>query len=581
MRMASFPAWTTGWSPRLSFIGSRTLLRTIIVLAVLWVAASLVVLVAIHRAVTRQLNMASANVAVIVAQDLERGIASIDASLRRVADGLQAPGQQSLSPAQRHEMLFAGASLLPGVAFFDALNEKGVTIDSLQPSELAKNWEATGYFKQHRSNVSSEVLIGQPFGIRQPEFAGFTISRRMSNPDGGFAGVVVCGLRFSYLREIFERLSLGAQGTIALIRSDGVVLARQPVDANTIGRSLDAADPFTKAVQARTGQMAFDDPIDHLRRQFTLRPIGALPLVIAVGLSPDDIWADWWAAASAMLGTGVLLALSAIAAALRSAHELQRRLAMEHQIQDKISRFSTVSHALRDSLHVILGYAEQLQSAPELPGPYAQDLDAIVRSGQQFRDVVAQLLDYWRLEAHGPEVRMRRIDMLELLRYCQAISEPEANRKSLEFCCTPAPDAPRQFVTDGTLLRLILMNLLNNAAKFTRHGKIELRYTGNVNRIRIEVADTGPGVRPDQRHRLFHEFERLGADEMGIAGTGLGLFTADRLTRLLSGKIAYQDNPDGGSIFWVELPAGVAQEPPAPIEEATAPPRASTANSGG
>jgi signal transduction histidine kinase/DNA-binding response OmpR family regulator len=390
----------------------------------------------------------------------------------------------------------------------------------------------------------------------------------MSKPGGDFAGVVVCGFKFSYLREIFERLSLGTQGTIALIRSDGVVLARQPSDANTIGRSLDAADPFTKAVQARTGQMAFDDPIDHVRRQFTLRPVGVLPLVIAVGLSPEDIRAGWWVAASAMIGAGALLALLAIAAALRSEQESRRRMAMQHQTEDKVTQFATVSHVLRDLLHDILGHAEQLRNAADLPSPYALRLDAIVRAGQQFRAVVDQLLDYWRFEAHGPEVRMRRIDVPELLHDCRAISEPEARIKLLDFRYTPAPDAPRHFVTDRALLHLALMSLLNNAVKFTRHGKIELRYAGNVNRIRIEVADTGPGIRPDQRHRLFHDFDRLGADEMGIKGTGLGLSTADRLARLLGGQIGHQDNPEGGSIFWVELPAGVAQEPAAPIGEA-------------
>ena len=572
MRMASFLSWTTGWSSRVSSIGSRTLLRSIIALAVVWVAISVAALVAIHQAATRQMDMAGANIAAVVAQELERSIATIDASLRKIIDGSQGPGQQSLTAAQRHEMLFAGASMLPGVRFVDELNDKGDATDSLQPSEHSENWGHTDYFNQHRSNADSGLFIGQPFGVKQPEFSGFTISRRMSHPDGSFAGVVVCGLGISFVQEIFERLSLGTNGTIALIRSDGVVLVRQPSDANTIGRSLAAADPFTKAVQAHTGQMALDDPIDHVRRQFALRPIGALPLVVAVGLSPEDTWAGWPAAASAMMSTGVLLALLGIAAALRSEKEARRRVAMEHQIADKASQFSTVSHVLRDSLHDILGRAEQLQNAADLPSPYAQRLDAIVRSGQQFGALVAQLLDYWRFEAHGPELHMRRIDLAELLGDCRAIAEPEARIKSLEFRYSPAPDAPHQFVTDGALLRLILMNLVKNAIKFTRHGKIELRCTGSVNHIRIEVADTGPGIRHDQRHKLFQAFERLGADKMGIDGTGLGLSIADRLTRLMGGQIGHQDNPEGGSIFWVELPAGVAQESAAPFDEAASSP---------
>lgn len=508
--------------------------------------------------------------AAAVAQQLEHSIALVDAALRKVAVGSQDLDVQRLSPAQRHEILFAGAAMLPGIEFFDVLNEKGDLVDSLQPPDHAENWAATDYFNWDRREPGSDLRISQPFAVKKPDTAGFPISLRISRPDGSFAGLVVCGLKFSYVRQLFERLTLGTGGAIALFRSDGIVLTRLPSDANTTGLSLDGSDPLVKAVQTSAGQMALDDPIDHVRRQYAFRRVGTLPLVVAVGLSRENGTAGWWLAAT--MFAAALLALLTVWIALRLGQESRRRATIEYQTRQKIDRFKTVSHELRESLHNILGYAEQLQTGADVPGPHAQRLDAIVRSGRQLRDVVGQLLDYWRYEAIGPELHMRRTDLPGLLHECFAIAEPEARGKSLDLRYTPAPVATREFVTDRTLLHLVIMNLLKNAIKFTRHGKIELHYAGNVNRIRIEVTDTGPGIRPDQRHMLFHEFERLGADEMGIKGTGLGLSICDRLIRRMGGQIGHQDNPGGGSIFWVDLPAGVAQEPAAPISEAAVPP---------
>jgi signal transduction histidine kinase/DNA-binding response OmpR family regulator len=459
--------------------------------------------------------------------------------------------------------------MLPGLELFQIFNDKGDAIDSLKLLEHAENWAHSEYFNAHQRESGTELRISQPVAVKNPVSANLPFSLRRSNPDGSFAGVVVCGLRFSYVRELFERLTLGTAGAIALFRSDGTVLTRLPSDANTTGWSLGPSAPLTRAVQAGAGQMTLDDPIDHVRRQFTFRRVGNLPLVVGVGLSREQSAAGSWIAVTVF--AGAMLVLLAITAALRSEQESRRRAAVEHRTKDEIRHLSTVSHELRGSLHGLLGSAEQLQTAADVPDPLTQRVDAIVSSARQLREFVDQLLDYWQFGTNGPEPHMRRTDLPELLRDCFAIAEPEARAKSLEFRYSPAPDAPQQFVTDRTLLHLVVMNLLTNAIKFTRHGAIELRYAGNVDRIGIEVADTGPGIRPDQRHMLFREFERLGADKMGIKGTGLGLSIADHQIRRMSGKIGHHDNPEGGSIFWVELPAGVAEEPAAQIDEAASP----------
>ena len=127
---------------------------------------------------------------------------------------------------------------------------------------------------------------------------------------------------------------------------------------------------------------------------------------------------------------------------------------------------------------------------------------------------------------------------------------------------TAGPDAPVQFVTDDIQLRQILINLLSNAAKYTPSGMIELRLSGDEEHLTIEVADTGIGIPEGQRHHLFNEYERFGAERTSIEGTGLGLAIAHRLTRRLGGHMGHRDNPGGGSVFWLELPAGIPDKIP-------------------
>jgi CheY-like chemotaxis protein/HPt (histidine-containing phosphotransfer) domain-containing protein len=123
-----------------------------------------------------------------------------------------------------------------------------------------------------------------------------------------------------------------------------------------------------------------------------------------------------------------------------------------------------------------------------------------------------------------------------------------------------APLTPAELVVDATRFRQVLLNLLGNAVKFTEVGNIELRMQSAADgrALRIEVRDTGRGISPQQRARLFQDFERL--DSPGkIEGAGLGLALSSRLVALLGGRLGHLDNPAGGSVFWLELPTTTAR----------------------
>ena len=257
----------------------------------------------------------------------------------------------------------------------------------------------------------------------------------------------------------------------------------------------------------------------------------------------------------------VVLGAAFVLLVRRQQQERRLRATAERESQEKSRFLTTLSHELRTPLHGVLGYADQLIHEGGLSTEQSRQLGEIVRAGKHMRDVVNVVLDYARIEALGPKLHMKRVDVRGLIEECMAVVEPGARARGLEMRNTAAPDAPAQFVTDDIQLRQILVNLLSNAVKYTPSGMIELRLSGDAEHLMIEVADTGIGIPEGQRHHLFNEYERFGAERTSIEGTGLGLAIAHRLARRLGGHMGHRDNPGGGSVFWLELPAGVPDKP--------------------
>jgi PAS domain S-box-containing protein len=238
------------------------------------------------------------------------------------------------------------------------------------------------------------------------------------------------------------------------------------------------------------------------------------------------------------------------------------------------SRFlATMSHEVRTPLNSILGYAELLALEGNLDPVQAARLAAMRGAGTHLRDVVNHVLDYSQVEAEAAQSTPVRTDLPALIEQCRAQIEPAAAMKGLRFICDVAPGVPDTIVADGIHLRQVLINLLQNAVKYTRHGQVALHVSGGAACLRCAVADTGVGIPADQRDRLFHEYERLDADQAGIEGTGLGLTIAAQLVKGMGGRIGYDDNPGGGAVFWLEVPIGtlVAEPPPAPPRHVMAP----------
>ena len=242
----------------------------------------------------------------------------------------------------------------------------------------------------------------------------------------------------------------------------------------------------------------------------------------------------------------------------RVARDLAEARDRAEQANKAKTRFlAAMSHELRTPLNGILGYAHVLNIEGGLNTAQAARVNAMLAAGKHLLGMITCVLELSEIEAEHIELQDVACDVQAVAEACLDLVRPAAEAKGLALSNDIASGTPRELITDPTRLRQILLNLLGNAVKFTTHGSIQLRVLPDSDRsvLRIEVVDTGSGVPAEQRQRLFRDFERLDNITTRTAeGAGLGLALSAGLARVMGGCLAHDDNPNGGSVFWLELP---------------------------
>jgi CheY-like chemotaxis protein/HPt (histidine-containing phosphotransfer) domain-containing protein len=183
----------------------------------------------------------------------------------------------------------------------------------------------------------------------------------------------------------------------------------------------------------------------------------------------------------------------------------------------------------------------------------------MMRAGQHLQEMIEHVLDFASIESGEMRLRPVAVSVRELTEGSIGFIRPMATERGLDLRIVSQRGAPRKIAADPARLRQVLLNLLSNAVKFTSVGSVELRVLAGTTKgdLRLEVADTGPGIDEAGRERLFRDFERLNAD-ISVEGAGLGLAITARIVRLMGGTIGHEPNIGGGSVFWLELPMGTA-----------------------
>jgi PAS domain S-box-containing protein len=246
------------------------------------------------------------------------------------------------------------------------------------------------------------------------------------------------------------------------------------------------------------------------------------------------------------------------------------REAAERASRTKSEFLSRMSHELRTPLNSILGFAQLLQM-DDLPGEQAEAVAYILRAGRHLLDLIDEVLDIARIESGHLELMMTAMpvgaivhDAVELTRLMADVAEV-----SVQFVIDEGSDLVIR--ADRQRLLQVLLNLLSNAVKYNRAGgRVEVSCHAVLpDKVRVVVADTGRGISAEDADRVFTPFDRLGAEQSGIEGTGVGLALSQHLVQRMGGRIGFESTAGVGSSFFVEL--AVATESPEAVPDPRAP----------
>ncbi|MFZ5547733.1 MAG: ATP-binding protein [Pseudomonadota bacterium] len=262
------------------------------------------------------------------------------------------------------------------------------------------------------------------------------------------------------------------------------------------------------------------------------------------------------------MGSGTVYALRDITEELEAQRLREHATRVEAQSRAKSELLSRMSHELRTPLNAVLGFAQLMQASLGQASRERQleQLGQIQQAGWHLLGMIDDVLDLSRIEAGKASVRLEPVALASALEVACSMLQAEAERRHVRVSVAP-PSAGAGVMADPLRLRQVLINLLSNAIKYNREGgSVDITCTRvDAGRAwRIEVRDTGLGIRAEQQAHVFEPFNRLDQAHSKVAGTGIGMSIARQLVEAMGGRIGLHSEVSVGSTFWIELPAQAA-----------------------
>lgn len=258
--------------------------------------------------------------------------------------------------------------------------------------------------------------------------------------------------------------------------------------------------------------------------------------------------------------TGFIACVRDISAHHAQAEALsEAKSAAERASQAKTDFLAAMSHEIRTPLNAIIGFTDLMIGSGRLDGELKRHASHIQGSGTHLLNVVDDILDFSKVEAGALELRLEPFSLRTIIDESCSMVRGVAEAKGLELILAVDAGLPKTMVGDHARLRQVLVNLLNNAVKFTRAGTVTLSVRHLLenkvcDRVRFSVVDTGIGIPQDKLSGLFQRFHQVdGSIQRNFGGTGLGLAIAKRLVALMDGEIGVVSKDGDGSTFWFEV----------------------------
>ena len=265
------------------------------------------------------------------------------------------------------------------------------------------------------------------------------------------------------------------------------------------------------------------------------------------------------------------------------AHDVTERSRIEkemRQAKDDADRanhaksefLSRMSHELRTPLNAILGFGQLLERQSPTDTQRTR-IHYIISAGRHLLNLINEVLDISRIEAGNLQLSVEPVRLEDAVSEAVDLVKPLAVEQEIELSVS-TEETPECFVRgDRQRLKQVLLNLLSNAIKYTPPGgRVTVSYgSAGDHVVRLSVRDTGRGIAADKLSRLFTSFDRLGAEQSGVAGTGLGLALCQRLMQAMQGSISASSSVGSGSTFCIEIPLAESPLARLPAEHRPAP----------
>ena len=258
----------------------------------------------------------------------------------------------------------------------------------------------------------------------------------------------------------------------------------------------------------------------------------------------------------------------------RELARLSERLEAMYRLAEEARRakeefVANVSHELRTPLNMIIGFSEMITQSPQvygtrLPPALLADITAIQRNSQHLAKLVDDVLDLSQVEAGRMALSKEWASPQDIVSEAAQVVQALFESKGLYLETEVSPDLPRLFC-DGTRIRQVVINLLSNAGRFTEQGGVRVRAWREQDSVVVSVADTGPGIAPEDQARLFEPFQQLdGSIRRRHAGSGLGLSISRKFVEMHGGKMRLESQVGAGTTITFSLPL----ETPPPVVRA-------------
>ncbi len=246
------------------------------------------------------------------------------------------------------------------------------------------------------------------------------------------------------------------------------------------------------------------------------------------------------------------------------AHDVTERARIEKELREakeeadranhaKSEFLSRMSHELRTPLNAILGFGQLLERQNPTEAQRTR-VNHIINAGRHLLNLINEVLDISRVETGNLQLSLEPVCVAEALEEALSLMRPLAAERGIELRTSTLLEEADYVMADRQRLQQVLLNLLTNAVKYTPlDGKVTVSSSTIASSIRIMISDTGAGISSEKQARLFTPFDRLGAEQTGVEGTGLGLALCQRLIHAMHGSIGVDSKVDSGSMFWVEL----------------------------